>query len=221
MNDAQWTLSDHRAACRLADHAATIDLERPADGIAVARAAADGFDRLLGVDLRSPSRLVEHWIRGGDVAAVYETADARRLRATAMWRLPRAANGPPAPRGVTVWELVLSAQTSLLESDSSLAVSSLVAATNIEPFGLGGVLARRGDGTSLLIVVHPDDRRRVSWTVQEGGVSIACWLFSSAVEKGVLLRSRVRAAIGPADGDTAWAEALADAFAGSPPVLTA
>ncbi|MFM8377790.1 MAG: hypothetical protein ACKOB1_00535, partial [Planctomycetia bacterium] len=67
----------------------------------------------------------------------------------------------------------------------------------------------------------PDDRRRISWTERGGRASIVCWLFSSAVEKGVLLRSRVRAAIGPADGDTAWAEAIADAFAGSPPVLSA
>jgi putative heme iron utilization protein len=50
--------------------------------------------------------------------------------------------------------------------------------------------------------------------------TISCWLFSSAVEKGVLLRSRVLAAIGPTANDTAWAAALAAAFAHSPPILT-
>jgi hypothetical protein len=196
---------------------ASIDLDRPTDGIAVAAQAADA-DHLLGIDLRSGARLAERWARGGDVTAVYETTDARRLRATAMWRLDSAAAA--LPRGVAIWELVISAQTSLLESDSSLAVVSRVAATNLVSVGDGGVLARRGDGTSVLILVHPDDLKKVSFEHHAGRGSISCWLFSSAVEKGVLLRSRVLAAIGPADGDTTWATAVADTFAASPPVLT-
>lgn len=212
-----WTLADHVA--RTARHArdASIDLDRPIDGIAVAAQAADA-DHLLGIDLRSGARLAERWARGGDVTAVYETTDARRLRATAMWRL--AAFDSARPAGVAVWELVISAQTSLLESDSSLAVVSLVAATELVPVGDGGVLARRGDGTSALILVHPDDLKKVSFEHGAGRGSISCWLFSSAVEKGVLLRSRVLAAIGPTESDTAWAAALAKTFAASPPVLT-
>ena len=212
-----WTLTDHvaRAARHVRD--ASIDLDRPTDGIAVAARAADA-DHLLGIDLRSGARLAERWARGGDVTAVYETTDARRLRATAMWRLDSAAAA--LPRGVAIWELVISAQTSLLESDSSLAVVSRVAATDLVPFGDGGVLARRGGETSVLILVHPDDLKKVSSEHRAGRGSISCWLFSAAVEKGVLLRSRVLAAIGPADGDTTWAATVADTFAASPPVLT-
>ncbi|MFN5757040.1 MAG: hypothetical protein ACK48M_09665 [Planctomycetia bacterium] len=213
-----WTLTDHvaRAAWHLRD--ASIDLDRPTDGIAVATPAA-GADHLLGIDLRSAARLAERWARGADVTAVYETTDARRLRATAMWRLDSAA--PALPREIAIWELVISAQTSRLETYSSLAVVSHVAATDLVAVGAGGVLARRGDGTSALILVHPDDLKKVSYEHRAGRGTISCWLFSSAVEKGVLLRSRVLAAIGPAEGDTRWAAAVAETFAASPPMLTA
>lgn len=218
MEAPHWTLTDHvaRAARHVRD--ASIDLDRPTDGIAIASRAADA-DHLLGIDLRSAARLAERWARGTDVTAVYETTDARRLRATAMWRLDSAA--PALPREVAVWELVISAQTSLLESDSSLAVVSHVAATEFVPVGAGGVLARRGDGTSALVLVHPDDLKKVSSEHRAGRGTISCWLFSAAVEKGVLLRSRVLAAIGPTAGDTNWAAAIAETFAASPPMLTA
>lgn len=219
MTEPHWTLTDHVA--RAARHAcdASIDLDQPIAGIAVATQAANA-DHVLGIDLRSGCRLVERWARGDDVTAVYETTDARRLRATAMWRLA-SAGAPALPRGIAIWELVISSQTSLLESDSSLAVVSDVTATELVSVGAGGVLARRGNGTSALILVHPDDLKKVAREHRAGRGSISCWLFSSAVEKGVLLRSRVLAAIGPAEGDTAWATALAETFAASPPMLTA
>lgn len=218
MADTHWTLTDHvaRAARHVRD--GSIDLDRPADGIAVASRAAD-TDHLLGIDLRSTARLAERWARGADVTAVYETTDARRLRATAMWRLDSSA--PALPPEIAVWQLVISAQTSLLESDSSLAVVSRVAATEFVPLAAGGVLARRGDGTSALVLVHPDDLKKIVHEHRAGRGTISCWLFSSAVEKGVLLRSRVVAAIGPAEGDTTWAAAIAETFAASPPMLTA
>lgn len=213
-----WTLTDHVARAARHDRDASIDLDQPSAGISITRQATADADHLLGIDLRSGARLTEGWARGADVTAVYETTDARRLRATAMWRLESAA--PALPRGIAIWELVISAQTSLLESDSSLAVVSHVAATDLVPVGAGGVLARRGDGTSALILVHPDDLKKVSSEHRAGRGTISCWLFSSAVEKGVLLRSRVLAAIGPAEGDTRWAAAVAETFAASPPMLT-
>ena len=45
-------------------------------------------------------------------------------------------------------------------------------------------------------------------------------LFASAIEKGVLLRGRVLAAVGPHDLDEGWASSLLAAFVASPPPLT-
>ena len=62
-------------------------------------------------------------------------------------------------------------------------------------------------------------RARHAWHGQRAVVE--CWIFSSAIEKGVLLRSRVLAAIGPTTGDLEWASGLATAFSASEPMLTA
>jgi len=234
-----WTLADHVATQTCAGVAATLDLDHPRHGVTVA--AGSLCDHLLGIALsgsvtavtHADERPTEHWLRGTDVTAIYEPADPRRLRATAMWR-------PfPAP-DAAAWELVASAQTSLLASDASLAVVSDLAAAevlcNADPTAAGGwhrldatvacgrettaVLARRPapDGaraTSVLLAVHPADARTIAVTRREGRVGVACWLFSATLEKGVLLRGRVLAAVGPATGDLAWSARLTGQFAAS------
>jgi hypothetical protein len=208
-----------------------IDLTVPAAGLAVA--GDDRLDdRVLGIDLRAPAaaaRLIDHWARGDDVVGVYEPADPRRLRATAMWRSLPAGNA---------WELVVSAQTALVESDSAIAVTCDLAQGALA-WGRGtdrGVMWQplAGDGcpaeatcllvrhstAAVLIAVHPADARRILVASGGGRVHVTCWLFTAAIEKGVLLKSRVLAAIGPA-ADTAWADALVCGLATSPPPLSA
>jgi hypothetical protein len=213
---------------------AAIDLEQPRQGITLARSDATGSANLLGLDLRSDCRLADHWVRGDDVTAVYETDDARHLRTTAMWRLH------PSDGASRAWELVVSAQTSLLQSDSVLAVVSEIDATDVmwgtchdgavhwhaDPspeavcmlLGCGGPAASAG--TSVLVAAHPGDARRLTLRRDGQRIIVECWLFSTALEKGVLLRSRVLAAIGPTAEATRWAGDLAARFAASPPMLT-
>lgn len=193
-------------------------------------------DALLGVDLRTPCHAGDHWTRGDDLIAIYEPTDARRLRATAMWRPFQV----PAASGCNAWELTLSAQTALVQSDSSLAVTADVAdgdlrwsryasgstweSGNESPPDAACLLIRcraAAPAPAILIAAHPADARRLLVRRTAGRVEVACWLFSSAIEKGVLLRGRVLAAIGPSAGAEAWAAALATAFAASPPPLTA
>lgn len=112
---AAWSLDGRTAVHRFAGSTCRLDLDHPETGAVVD--GPDG-DRLLGVDVGRIAGAADHWIRGGDLAVVYEPDDSRRLRATAMWRLPPAE---PASGGLAC-ELILSAQTSLLESDSGLAV---------------------------------------------------------------------------------------------------
>jgi len=204
-----------------------VDLADPVAGL-----VCGGDDHLLGVDLRgSPAagRLVDHWIRGSDLVAIYEPADPRRLRVTAMWRSLE-------PLG-TAWELVVSSQTALVESDSAIAVRCDVAAGELlvavvrdgrlawlpqppaaTPPDAVGLLVRRATD-AIFVATHPADARRLMIDCADDRVRLDCWLFSTTIEKGVLLRSRVLAAVGGA-GETAWAESLFAAFAASPPPLT-
>jgi hypothetical protein len=226
-----WDISDRRGHDPRPGAAATIDLDFPGAGIVVGESAS--AHHLLGLDLEPHWRLADHWARAADLTAVYESNDARRLRATAMWRLH------PCGGGGRAWQAVVSAQTALLQSDSILAVTSTFRAAPGDAWLWGTcrdgsvdwqpavttdatcVLLRAGGArASVLVAGHPGEVQRIETRPRGGHTAVTCWLFSSALEKGVLLRSRVLAAEGPAHGDEAWATAAAASFAALPPLLT-
>jgi hypothetical protein len=231
---ANWLATGHHMTDTRSVISAAVDLDQPLQGITLAGTSVFSTSTLLGLDLRSECRLTDHWVRGDDVTAVYESADARHLRTTAMWRLH------PSDGATRAWELIASAQTSLLQSDSVLAVVSEIEATDIlwgscsdgamqwqtdpSPDATCVLLGRSGatgsGDTSVLVAAHPGDARRLTARKDGKRVVVECWLFSTALEKGVLLRSRVLAAVGPAADATRWAGDLAAKFAASPPILT-
>jgi hypothetical protein len=238
-----WSLAGTLASQRHTGLSIDLDLARPDRGLVTM--AADGRrDHLLGVGVAARSaatadtalRPTEQWLRGVDLAAIYEPRDARELRTTAMWRFR------DEPSGIHGWELVVSAQTSLLEADAALVVISDIEATDLlwsapqtkvwRPFDdhsplpadAAWILGRRGreggGATSVLVAVHPADRRRITVSRTAGRGRIECWLFPEPLEKGVLLRSRVLAAIGPRANDEDWASRIATAFTASSAPLT-
>lgn len=237
--------------------AARVDLGQPGAGIAIVPATPSGHraasspdldparDQVLGLDLRGPARLVDHWIRGGDLAATYEPGDGRSLRATAMWRALGAEVDTTAE--IRAWEVIVSAQTALLHADAGLAVACDLRAAEVAwgtlavagPAGrvawsaiaherwaphARAVLVRRAaapaaTATSVVVAVHADEGLGIAAWLADGRARIECRLFGAALEKGVLLRSRVLAAVGPAADDTVWADRLVRAYAALPPML--
>ena len=223
---------------------ASIHLDQPSAGIGFGGAADGAVSAgavsvaglpivLLGLLLDPPAeqstdgagRLIaptDRWVRGEDVVAVYEPQDPRSLRATAMWR--RWPTGSPA---VAAWELVVSCQTSLLESDASVVVRTIVPPSRVSSSGATAALARTASGPTVLVATHPLEGRRLTIASPSDGVAtglvptaIDCRLFPSFVEKGVLLRGRVLAAVGPREQDDSWSSVLIDRFGASPPPLT-
>jgi hypothetical protein len=230
-----WMLDGRRSQARCDGLDVSLDLERPAAGLVIAAGPQPAsVDHLLGLDLTASCPPSDHWLRGSDITAVYEPADSRSLRATALWRL-RACDAVTA-----AWELIASAQTASLDSDPAVSVVADVAATDVRwleaaPPGSGwstlaptamlparttAVLALRPSGSAVLFAPHPDDATQVNASWDQGRLRLSCRLFTRQLEKGVLLRSRVLAACGPAR-DTAWADRLlADFFASPPPLST-
>ena len=221
-----WTITGLRA--ERAD--ARLELASPEAGVVL----RESGDHLLGIDLAAPRRQplapCDFWVRGEDLVAVYEPADPRQLRATALWRRLPAAQ--PA------WDLVISAQTSLLESDSRLAVVSDLVGGEIAwgrwehgrvdwvPLAPGSpcpteaqclLIERSGD--AVVLAVHPADFRRIELTHEDRRLQIVCRLFPAEIEKGVLLRSRVRAAVGP-PANPDWASGIVGSLATESPPLT-
>lgn len=217
--------------CRTPDgRSARVDPAAPLRGVELD--GPSGHDRLLGLqfDGGEAPPVTDRWVRGQDLTVVCEPADGRLLRATLMWR--RRVE----PGGIDAWEAIVSAQTARLDCDATLSVVSELRASQLlvtgvasswttsaggKPLesGITAVLARR-PATSVLIAVHPVDLRRIDAELSDSTARIDCRLFAAALEKGVLLRSRVLAAIGPRTGDDAWAAAAVAAFAASPAPLT-
>jgi hypothetical protein len=210
------------------------------------RGDSGSTDLLLGLDLGAACPPGDVWLRGPDVTAVYEPADARRLRATAMWRLHHVA---PGSGPWFACEVVASVQTAVLESDSAIAIISDVAdgpmlwgcpradgdlhwvdaRTHATPPPAATCLLVRRSESSVAVAVHPGDVRRIdvhqcSGQAHDARRRVSCWLFTGttekAIEKGVLLRGRVFAACGPVVDDAAWAAAAIRSFNASPPPLT-
>ena len=77
----------------------------------------------------------------------------------------------------------------------------------------------RPNAAAVLVAAHPSDAPRLAASWVEGRLELVCRLFTQQLEKGVLLRSRVLAALGPS-GDTTWADRLLAEFHAAPPPLT-
>lgn len=118
-----WSIHGSRADA--IGQSGQIDLAQVAKGLVFA-----GGAQALGIDLPSACRPTEAWARGRDLTAIYEPSDSRQLRITAMWR---AIPQPADTTGVAIWELILSAQTSLLETVAS--VDMLAEAAGSVTFG--------------------------------------------------------------------------------------
>jgi hypothetical protein len=231
---ATWTLTGLRSLTRCGGLEVSLDLARPAAGLTIsAEKQPKSIDHLLGLDLAAACPPSDHWLRGTDVTAVYEPADRRQLRATAMWR-QHACDAT-----IAAWELIASAQTSLLDSDPAVSVVADIAADEVRwlaaasrsagwstltpaatlPAQATAVLAMRSTGSAVLLAPHPDDAPRLNANWEQGRLRLAWGLFTRHLEKGVLLRSRVIAACGPAS-DTTWAERLLADFHAAPPPLS-
>lgn len=235
--DAAWRIHDGHAETLAAAGGlrgpagqVRVDLTAPAHGLV----DAEG-DRILGIDFGVERPPRDAWTRGDDLVATWESGDERDLVTTALWRR-HVGPGLAEERDVAAFVVVASATTRLLQADATLAVTSSIAADSVlsgrwegsRPGALGAAvdprhgihLLRRAGARSVLVAIHPSDHQAT--TIERGGgrVRLACWLFPAGVEKGVLLRSRVLAAVGPAQGDVAWAERIAARFAALPPELS-
>lgn len=219
-----WTLQDHAAQLASGPFSATLDLMRPDRGLGSWRVdgqpLAAPLDCALGVDwqagLVAPADV---FIRGDDLVARYEETSARPLRVELYWR--RVASSDP--RGVAI-DLQVSVNTSLLDADPRLATVSHLRRAELArlddtqavwtsvPDPLGEPRqGDRADGFRCLLaerggldfayaeMVHPQDDEgselRSAGDGTEGGLVLRHALFVDSLEKGVILRARIRGLI--------------------------
>jgi hypothetical protein len=159
--------------------------------------------------------------RGGDLAVTYADRPQQAMRAQIYWR----AASHERRGAIAAVELVVSVETSLLDSNPSIAASSHVPAEEslalVDP--RSGTFARVADLTahgtptnqpagyllrvpggklSYAEIVHPGDAHASDCAIaQQGTHRLGHRLFAARLEKGVILRARVLGLVLDRSGD--------------------
>jgi hypothetical protein len=192
-----------------------------------------------------PQMLLEAVCRGNELVATYRESAAWPVRVDVAWRAVSPEGLAITP--VAVVEVVVSVRTELLDSRPGLAVRSMIGSDDVlrlrgaasgawEPLDRDGLPAavRRPDDAGCLVarfpgsdvsyveMVHPADFqetqiRRVA--TDEAIIEALHPLFVERLEKGVILRARVRGAWVPRSNDLQAAAVLYAAFAAADPPL--
>lgn len=224
-----------------------VDLKRPERGLFQLRWRNQTLanHEILGVELAeneaAGESLIDGYQRGGDLIAVYAETVQRPLRVQVYWRAATdAALG-------TFVELQLSVQTSLLDSRPVLGAATRLPRGEVrrlvdgasgkfetlpptaEPLRLEPVdrplcwLVRWPDaGLSYVEMALPSEAHRSEWSLSASGrLELKHQLFVEPLEKGVILRTRIRGAYLPTTGDESRAAQAYREFLQSPPPLTA
>lgn len=240
-----WTWQEHGARLSVACCDAVIACDAPGEGLGevrVDRAPLPGA-RLLGFAMTpspappGPVRVAAH-LRASDFVAAYEETPGWPFRVDALWRAGELRAG--AARAGCV-ELVLSLCTSLLDARPRLsAQSDLPGAEALRWSGAGfepvsapwrsGAMGEAPDAPRCLLVrfgqaewsyaemVHPADAGATEIAVVGPGrglLRVRHHLFPEPLEKGVLLRARVRGLVLPRPEDERLAAEGYRAFAAS------
>ncbi|MEX2139278.1 MAG: hypothetical protein WD894_08460 [Pirellulales bacterium] len=240
-----WELNDSEARLTLGALVGQLDIRHPFAGLSATFGGAKLH--LFYVELPPPTNPARDespdcYVRGQDLVCTYLQDEQRKIRGQVYWRAFEW--GPDRAPSL---DLIVSVQTSLLDSDPTLNLRSsfpaleVLAIKNLEQATTEDTTPRsshvvklRGEiaacwlfrlnaqNATYVEMVHPADF--VSSRFQEvaaGEVEHSTQLFRGSLEKGVILRSRLRGVVLPRSDDVAAAIACYREFAASEPPLTA
>jgi hypothetical protein len=248
MSDSPWRSTGFAATLQLDGLRAQADFAHPNDGLTNITIAGQGFGhaRLLGVAVAAAAGTtdepVECYVRATDMVVAYDASSRQPLRIDALWRV---AARLPSDTFLAAVDLIVSVRTRSLNVQPELPVQSVVPASQtfllrqldtaaVAPVTTAPTAITPADGPSCVLfrlsntdltyaeMVHPADFQRdeISPTGQEGGtVRIAHRLFRTTLEKGVILRARVRGAFFLRSGDAEAASRCYREFAAAEPPL--
>jgi hypothetical protein len=223
--DATWEVHADRALLLCGSLRAVINVKQPARGLhdlsLDQQRLADCEFLGIAIETQRSDALTDCYPRGGDLIVRYAQTADRPYAVEVYWRaglIPIAAARHPYV------DLVLSVQTSLLdshpelESRTSLAMPAADATWNSSTNDL--LVRFPSLGLSYVELIHPDDALTPTLAATAGGVTLTTRLFGQPLEKGVILRSRLRGIFVPLKDDRAIAAEAFRQFAVAPPPLT-
>jgi hypothetical protein len=231
MSSAAWRLEKSTARLKVSAWEAVVDLTRPNGGMHDWRFKGSELvlpKFVLGVELDSVT-LEDVYLRGTDLVATYSATPTRPTRVQIYWRVHTDASRTGTE--VLAIDLQVSVQTHLLDSNPALVTSSLLQADEIcREVRPACLLARRTrESLSYAEMVHPEDQRRDAVAIESTDKSspknaqqfkLTHELFLPPLEKGVILRGRIRGVFMPCEGDEATTQASYSEFIAAEPPLT-
>ncbi|HVW38754.1 MAG TPA: hypothetical protein VHB99_15675, partial [Pirellulales bacterium] len=225
-----------------------VDLRSPERGLfnLAWRDQALAAHEILGVRLDASEAagesLCDGYERGGDLIATYEQTAARPLRVQVYWRAADAG-----AMGTSI-DLQLSVQTSLLDSRPALFAATRLPKADVQRLvdiatGKFEILEPTIDkpwtieshseplcwlirwpqaGLSYIELAMPGETRRSELSLSaDCRLTLSHEVFAEPLEKGVILRTRIRGAYLPCDADEQLAMQAWREFISAPPPLTA
>lgn len=219
---ASWQLSGNEARLRCGELTASLDARAPRRGLHQVEWRGRRFEgsRLLAVmlDATNAETLADLYQRGGDLIARYGQTTERPFAVQAYWRASVISAGDDR---FACCDLLVSVETQLLDSRPLVDAASELARSTDVVQGPSYCLARLADNdVSYIELDHPDDALERTVEHSASGVRWVTRLFGQSLEKGVILRSRLRGLLVPRAGDEAFARHALDEFAALPPPLT-
>lgn len=238
-----WRLDGNSARLDAPMLQGALRVDRPQDGLTnlVLGEKQRPGDSILAIGTKPADLTVaESYIRGGDLVATYAETGNDRVRPQIYWRSQMTGEGEPSG-GV---EVVVSMQTSLLDSDPGLTTCSILPAGEIlwleeeslarfrlltpgefPSTGTGLVLLRpAGENVSYFEAVCPGDYLGGFWQMESNGkmsrVGLHFRLFGERLEKGVIRRTRVFGGFIPRQDDERMAVACWTNWLAQPLPLT-
>jgi hypothetical protein len=237
-----WQLSEASLSADLTGGglAARVDIAQPQRGVHDIRISGDACPAVIfAVDapwqMPVPPPLEEQYVRGGDLIATYAETAAGPVRMQMYWRFLSPGADEDVIGGL---EWVISVQTSLLDSQPAVSVRSTFGAAELWHSGEPNLqtlervradqenaaccVARWPDRSySYVEIAHPDNDGTGFAAAGAGGHGeIVRTLFRRPLEKGVILRSRLRGWFVLRQEDFAVAARCFHEFADSPIPLT-
>ncbi len=251
MAASSWQLDGSTARLHCGRAQILVDLDRPAAGLHDIRWTAEQFERaaLLGVVLPSdaplgaPARL-ESYVRDDDLVATYSASKSCPLQVQVYWRSVKAEG---ALSGAVIVDLQVSVQTHLLDARPHVKTCSMWPQVDVlqmtdfehsrwQPLDARTIskgsarsihrphclIARPpGKAWSYVEMTHPADVAQSSLEHSGAVLTLKHVLFGDELEKGVILRGRVRGVFTDRARDTAVAVAAYADLLAAPLPLTA
>lgn len=223
-DDVSWELNEDLAILQCGALRASINVRLPGrglHGVTLEQRPLRGC-QFLGVAIAAEhaDAIDDFYVRGGDLIVRYSQTDDRPYAVAVYWRAWRSGSGS---NSIPHIDLLVSVETSLLDSSPRLEAQTWLAipasAVTLSPAHYA--IGRLSDpATSYIEIRHPDDALLPNVRPAVNGVRLATILFGQPLEKGVILRSRLRGLFVPHGDEAPRAETAVDDFASAPPPLT-